>query len=94
VDVRWLAFQHNMLQHKTLVVWLQVWELVPAALQDALGPLIGEKQGEVEANPEVPQLLRFSVALDLSWLAGRQQFEIQRRWYMCGARSPASWQLI
>jgi hypothetical protein len=36
---------------------MQVWELVPAALQDALGPLIGEKQGEVEANPEVTQLL-------------------------------------
>jgi kynureninase len=36
---------------------LQVWELVPAALQDALGPLIGEKQGEVEANPEVTALL-------------------------------------
>jgi hypothetical protein len=65
-----------------LPMWLQVWELVPAALQDALGPLIGEKQGEVEANPEVKQLLRFSVA-DLSWLAGRQQREIQRWWCMC-----------
>ncbi|KAF6252771.1 hypothetical protein COO60DRAFT_1551454, partial [Scenedesmus sp. NREL 46B-D3] len=32
---------------------VKVWELVPAALQDALGPLIGEKQGQVEANPEV-----------------------------------------
>lgn len=31
---------------------VKVWELVPAALQDALAPLIGEKQGEVEANPE------------------------------------------
>jgi hypothetical protein len=33
-----------------------VWELVPAALQDALAPLIGEKQGEVEANPEVGEV--------------------------------------
>lgn len=31
----------------------QVWELVPAALQDALAPLVGEKQDEVEANPQV-----------------------------------------